>query len=84
MKNVNSGGLITAKKAWWDNSVGRTLIEMIGGVVLGLLLPRASVYGGLMPFGIGMVAAVDGPGIVLVYLATLMGYLLQGATVSLR
>lgn len=84
MKNVSGEGSVTAKRAWWDNSVGRTLIEMIGGIVLGLLLPRASVYGGLMPFGIGLTAAISGPSTVLVCLATLMGYLLQGATVSLR
>lgn len=84
MKNISGGGLIAAKKAWWENGVGRTLIEMVAGIVLGLLLPRASVYEGLMPFGIGLTAAVSGPGIVLVYLTTLMGYLLQGAAISLR
>lgn len=76
--------MVTVKKAWWENGVGRTLIELVAGIVLGLLLPRASVYGGLMPFGIGLVAAINGPGTVLVYLAAIMGYLLQGAAVSLR
>ncbi|MBQ9861583.1 MAG: SpoIIE family protein phosphatase [Clostridia bacterium] len=83
MKHI-SGGLITAKKSWWENGVGRTLTELVGGIVLGILLPRASVYEGLMPFGIGLAASVSGPGIVLVYLAVMMGYLLQGSAVSLR
>ncbi len=84
MRNISGGGTITVKKAWWDNQVGRTVIEMIGGIILGLLLPRASVYGGLMPFSIGLSAAIGGPSAILVYLATFIGYLLQGATVSLR
>ncbi len=74
----------TIKRPWWENGVGRTAIELVSGIILGLLLPRASVYGGLMPFGIGLTAAVTGPGTVLVFLATLMGYLLCGAAVSLR
>ncbi len=84
MKHISGGGLITSKKAWWENAVGRTLIEMVGGIVLGILLPRASVYEGLMPFGIGLAASVSGPGTILVYLAVMMGYLLQGSAVSLR
>lgn len=84
MKDMSGGGMIAVKKAWWENGVGRTLIEMVSGIVLGLLLPRASVYEGLMPFGIGLAAAISGPGTVLIYLAALMGYLLQGAAVSLR
>ncbi len=84
MKHINSGGLIAAKKTWWENGVARTVIEMVGGIVLGVLLPRASVYEGLMPFGIGLSASISGPGTVLVYLAVLIGYLLQGSAVSLR
>lgn len=84
MKRISSGGMIVAKKTWWENSVARTVIEMVGGIVLGILLPRAAVYEGLMPFGIGLSASIGGPGTVLVYLAVLMGYLLQGSAVSLR
>ncbi len=83
MKSFN-GGIINIKKAWWENGVARTLVEMVGGVVLGILLPRASVYEGLMPFGIGLAASISGPGTVLVYLAVMMGYLLQGSGISLR
>ena len=79
--DIKSGSV---KRAWWENGVGRTAIELVSGIILGLLLPRATVYGGLMPFGIGLAAAVTGPGTVLVFLATLMGYLLCGAAVSLR
>ncbi|MBQ9963972.1 MAG: SpoIIE family protein phosphatase [Clostridia bacterium] len=60
------------------------MVEMIGGILLGLLLPRASVYEGLMPFGVGLVASVSGPGTVLVYLASMIGYLTQGSSVALR
>lgn len=84
MKYSSNGGVTAAKKARWENGVGKTLIEMVGGIVLGILLPRATVYDGFMPFGIGLAASVNGPGTVLVYLAVLMGYLLQGSAVSLR
>ncbi len=84
MKHISGGGLVVAKKTWWENGVARTVIEMVSGIVLGILLPRASVYEGLMPFGIGFAASISGPGTVLVYLAVLMGYLLQGSAISLR
>ncbi len=53
--------------------------------LLGLIVPRASVYGGMAPFGVGVAAAVSGPGALVVYLATVVGYLLpMGAAFPLR
>ena len=48
--------------------------------LIGLIVPRASVYGGMAPFGVGVAAAVSGPGAVVVYLATVVGYLLPMGT----
>ncbi len=86
MKNTNSSGsvMVKAKTRWLDDGVRRQLFIMAGGIALGFLLPRATVYGGLAPFGIGLVAAATGPGTVLMYLATFAGYLVQGMSESLR
>lgn len=86
MKNTNSSGSIVAKtkRKWLDEEVKHQLLYMAACVTLGFLLPYAKVYGGLAPFGVGLAAAVTGPGGVLVYLATLAGYLLQGLSDSLR
>ena len=83
MKHTISSGRLMGK---WklQESMRRQLLYMTAGVVLGFLLPRAAVYGDLHPFGIGLVAAISGPGTVLVYLATAAGYLVQGVTDSLR
>lgn len=53
--------------------------------LVGLIVPRASVYGGMYPFGIGVAAAVSGPGALVVYFAAVVGYLLpMGAAFPLR
>lgn len=62
----------------------RQLFIMAGGILLGLLLPRARVYGDLAPFGVGLAAAVSGPGTVPIFLASLVGYLVQGLSGTLR
>ena len=43
---------------------------------LSVLIPRATVYGGLSPFGVAMAACADGPACVLVCLGAGVGYLL--------
>jgi len=48
---------------------------------LGVLIPRATVYGGLSPFGISLAACVDGPACVLVCLGAGVGYLLSDAVI---
>lgn len=47
----------------------------------GLLVPRATIYEGMAPFGVGVAAAVSGPGALLAYIATAVGYLLPGDAV---
>ena len=47
----------------------------------GLLVPRATIYQGMAPFGVGVAAAVSGPGALLAYIATAIGYLLPGEAV---
>lgn len=84
MKNTTSSGRVTAKRQFLDAGMRWQLTYMAVGVALGFLLPRATVYGGLAPFGIGLAAAAGGPGTVLIYLATLAGYLVQGMSDSLR
>ncbi len=86
MRNTNSSGSIVTKRKnkRLDGEMKRQLLYMATGVALGFLLPYAKVYGGLAPFGVGLVSAVTGPGTVLVYLATLAGYLVQGLSDSLR
>ena len=54
-------------------------------MLLGLVVPQGAIYGALAPFGISLAAAVSGTGAVLVYIATLVGYLLPGgAALPLR
>ncbi len=48
---------------------------------VGLLIPRATVYGGLAPFGVSLAACADGPAAMIVYLATAVGYFLPSEVV---
>ncbi len=84
MKNTTSSGRVAARRKPMDDGMRYQILYMAVGVALGFLLPRAAVYGGAAPFGIGLVAAVSGPGTVLIYLATLAGYLVQGLSDGLR
>ena len=86
MKNTNSSGFATSagKKRTLSDDARRQLLYMVGGVVLGFLLPHATVYGGAAPFGIGLAASVTGPGAILIGLATMAGYLMRGAGDMLR
>ena len=68
-----------------EESLGRQLVLMALWGLVGILVPRATVYGGMSPFGVGVAAAVSGPGSLVVYLAAGMGYLLpDGAVYPLR
>ena len=86
MKNTNSSGSATAtgKRKTLSEDARRQIVYMVGGVVLGFLLPHATVYGGLAPFGIGLAASVVGPGAILIGLSTMAGYLVQGMPDVLR
>lgn len=57
---------------------------MLLGAGLGFLLPWATVYGETAPFGVALAAAASGPSAVTVFLSAASGYLLQGASLSLR
>lgn len=61
------------------------LLEVLLTAVAALLLPRASLYGSLAPFGVGLAAAVSGAGTPVVYVAALAGYVWSmGAGEALR
>lgn len=50
-----------------------------------LLVPRATVYGGLAPFGVALAACVEGPASAVVYIAAAVGYILpSGVVMPLR
>lgn len=61
----------------------RQVVAVLFWAVMGLLAPRVTVYGGLSPFGVGLAAAVSGPGALFTYVATVVGYLLGGDTLFL-
>ncbi len=86
MKNTNSSGL--ASKKWKVKTsgerAGRLWLRFAVSIGLGLILPGAAVYGGYSPFGIGLVAAVNGPYGVPVFFSTAVGYALWGGANGLR
>lgn len=61
-----------------DTATARGTMMVLLRVVLGLLLPRVSVYGGLSPFGVGLAAAVSGSNALLTVVAISLGYVLRG------
>jgi stage II sporulation protein E len=68
-----------------ENSISKQLALLLIFAISGLFMPRAAVYGGMTPFGVSFAAAVPGAGAALVYIASLVGYLLPGgAAVPLR
>ncbi|MCL2488601.1 MAG: hypothetical protein FWE80_07950, partial [Oscillospiraceae bacterium] len=58
----------------------RQAIAVLIWAVLGLIVPRASVYNGMAPFGVGLAAAVSGPGAFLAYFSAGLGYILSAGT----
>ncbi len=61
-----------------EGSISKQLVLLLAWALIGLIMPRASVYGGLTPFGVSFAAAIPGTGAALVYILTLVGYLLPG------
>ena len=86
MKDTNSSGFAARadKKRKLTDDARRQLWYVVGGVMLGFILPYATVYGGSTPFGVGLAASVTGPGAILIGLTTLVSYLVRGAPESLR
>ena len=64
-----------------DNA-SRQLALVVGWRLLGLIMPRAGVYGGLAPFGVSFAAAVPGAGAMAAYIGAVVGYLLPGGTAA--
>ena len=64
----------------WHEAAMRQLGQTLVGAMIGLLSAHATIYGDLAPFGVGAAAAVSGTGAILVYLATMIGYLLPGGS----
>ncbi len=60
-----------------DGQVYKRLVLYGALIVLGLLVPRVTVYGGLSPFGVSIVACTGGLGVMPTALATVVGYLLS-------
>ena len=66
-----------------NTSTMRQVVAALFWAVMGLLLPRVSVYGGLSPFGVGLAASAGGAGALLTCAAVSVGYLLHGDTLFL-
>lgn len=81
----NSSAVAVSRSTSGEESLLKQVLLMALWGMVALIVPRATVYGSLAPFGVGAAAAVSGPGSVVVYLATGMGYLLpEGAASPLR
>lgn len=61
-----------------EQGLSRQVGMMALWALVGLVVSRASIYGGMAPFGVGVAAAMNGPGAAVVYLAAVVGYLLPG------
>ncbi len=61
------------------------ILGILSFILLGLIVPQGTMYGSLAPFGVSLAASVSGIGSVLIYLATITGYLLSdSASLPLR
>lgn len=68
---------VAAEKEKTEDGSSR-LIPAVVFILLGLIMPQGAIYGNMAPFGISLAASVSGVGSVLVYIATLIGYLMSG------
>ncbi len=86
MKDTNNSSFeaVLHKNIAEKEGVIFSLLRLALGVGVGLLLPQATVYGGFMPFGVGLAAAVSGGATLPIFIATLVGYAFQGVSVALR
>lgn len=86
MKDTNNSsfGTVAQKNFMGKEKVIFSLLRLILGVGVGFLLPQATVYGGFMPFGVGLAAAVSGGATLPIFIATLVGYAFQGVSVAMR
>ena len=80
-QTVNESASLDASKSG-EESIGKQLLLLIVWMLLGLIMPRASVYGGMAPFGVSFAAAIPGAGALGVYITSIVGYMLPGSAVS--
>ena len=78
---AESGAGRRARSSEWEGA-SRQLALVILWLLLGLVMPRAGVYGGLHPFGVSFAAAVPGAGALAAYIGGVVGYLLPGGTAA--
>ena len=62
----NSGTAVMPRHASGEESLLRQVLLMALWGIVGVIVPRATVYVSLEPFGVGAAAAVSGPGSVAV------------------
>ncbi len=60
------------------------IAQLIIPVILGFVLPRATVYGTVSPFGVGLLAAVGGPTAIPTFIAIALGYIVNPTSGILR
>lgn len=84
MKDTNTGGLRIDRSGRERVRTLRLIRVAVAGAALGFLLPRATIYGGSAPFGLGLAAAMEGPAAIPVFFCTVVGYLLCGQAGTLR
>ncbi|HIW74460.1 MAG TPA: SpoIIE family protein phosphatase [Firmicutes bacterium] len=65
----------------WDGA-SRQLAMVVVWLLLGLVTPRAGIYGGLYPFGVSFASAVPGAGALAAYIGGVVGYLLPGGAAA--
>ena len=84
MKESIASSASVGQRSLTESAV-RQLGQTLVGALIGLLSAHAAIDGDLAPFGVGAAAAAGGAGAILVYLATMVGYLLPGgSSLSLR
>ncbi len=60
------------------------ILQLVAPTLLGIILPRATVFGTVAPFGVGLVASATGPITIPTFIATVLGYILAPASGTLR
>lgn len=84
-QNTGQAASTLSSTAPEHDKVGIHVAMILVWAAVGLIIPRASIYGGLAPFGVGLATAVSGPGAILVYLSVCAGYLINsGALFPIR
>ncbi len=78
MKKTVALGVGQAEK---EQPLYLSMLIYLSAALAALLIPRATVYGGLAPFGVAVTACVSGGASMLVYLCAAVGYILSAQVV---